>query len=96
MNDVNFWLFCHNVSKELGDETVAHNCYRLYQLWREGKTVDEAIRQVTGWSVSKLDERIRELGVDHRIQAVKEYRSITGCGLKEARDYVYMVLGLPV
>jgi ribosomal protein L7/L12 len=39
-----------------------------------------------------MDDRIKELGWQKKIFAIKEYRELTGCGLLEAKLYVEKIL----
>jgi ribosomal protein L7/L12 len=44
-----------------------------------------------------MDDRIKELGHNHKIKAIKEYREATHCGLLEAKLYVEKILdGIPI
>lgn len=66
-------------------EDVVECIQNAYDAGRaEGKAMAEAIRMTPEAFASIL----KALGEGHKIQAIKEYRAITGLGLRESKTYI--------
>lgn len=92
---MDFWEYCRKLSKTVGQAQVVARCKVVQDCWYDGMPLYKAAETVRVGHT--CDAEIIQLCQENQlIKAVKLYRDEAGCGLKEARDYVYNLIGKPI